>query len=214
MKKSFLKWLAVSSIFVITACSTNHTANKSKPVTKYKITDQDAKAWIIERNKAQQCLFPKGSAQIAEAQPFLYQMATHDRPLVQVLGEKNYLALSQTPAAQQYLAAKLRQFNHTRKAQFTAAWCNNLRREYATLVKLANVQSTKAGKPTASNKKATANSKTKVVRNTKKPTVQPEQNIEESILDEEIRSQDTYDTDYDEQIRLNTELFKSETIHF
>lgn len=218
MKKIFLKWLAVSTIFVITACSTNHnhTANKSKPVTKYKISDKDVKAWIVERNRAQQCLFPKGSAHIAETQPFLYQMATYNRPLVQVLGEENYLALSKDASSQQYLAAKLRKFNHTKKADFITVWCNDLRQEYSTLVKLANVQATKANKPAINTKKPSAKSKIKVTRNTKKPPVQPEQNMEESILNEEIRSQDTYDTDYnsDEHIRLNTEPFKSETIHF
>ena len=80
--------LTCGMICLLSACSSetytraNHTANQPKPATKYKISDELAKKWVIEKNKAQQCLFPKESNRIAAAQPFLYQMAIYNHPLL------------------------------------------------------------------------------------------------------------------------------------
>ena len=223
MNKIFSKWLSLCVLFAITACSTNHTANSDKRGAKYKISDNEVKTWIVERNKAQQCLFPKGTATVSVSQPFLYQMATYNRPLQQVIGDDNYLTVSSDAASQQYLAAKLRKFNHNKKATFAKAWCNDLRKEYGMLVKLAQIQPTQAKATNKAEKKsvkkAEAGKKQKASTKSRKKTTTLKsakpQVTEESIWNDEIQSQEPSGTyDGDEQIRINSEPFKNETIHF
>ena len=144
----------------------------------------------IEKNKAQQCLFPKESNRIAATQPFLYQMAIYNHPLLQVIGEQNYQILSQSPSSQQYAAAKLRKFNHTKKAKFGKSWCNELRKEYGTLVKLAQAQP--QATKTLENK-VTKKKNVQLNRQAIKIKLPPIPNVysESDILDEEITTQDT-----------------------
>ena len=155
-----------------------------------KISDELAKKWVIEKNKAQQCLFPKESNRIAATQPFLYQMAIYNHPLLQVIGEQNYQILSQSPSSQQYAAAKLRKFNHTKKAKFGKSWCNELRKEYGTLVKLAQAQP--QATKTLENK-VTKKKNVQLNRQAIKIKLPPIPNVysESDILDEEITTQDT-----------------------
>ena len=188
--------LTCGMICLLSACSSetytraNHTANQPKPATKYKISDELAKKWVIEKNKAQQCLFPKESNRIAATQPFLYQMAIYNHPLLQVIGEQNYQILSQSPSSQQYAAAKLRKFNHTKKAKFGKSWCNELRKEYGTLVKLAQAQP--QATKTLENK-VTKKKNVQLNRQAIKIKLPPIPNVysESDILDEEITTQDT-----------------------
>lgn len=217
---------------LLSACGSkqggNDTANSAQSGIKYKISDEQTKQWVLEKNKAQQCLFPKGGTQIASHQPFLYQMAVYSRPLVQVIGEKDYQLLSINPASQQYAAAKLRKFNHNKKVKFDKAWCTELRKEYRTLVKLAQMpaQPTKVVTKKATGKK---NAKKNNMQAIKINLPNVESNLEVNILDEEIHSQDAPQSgkasapavgpspssyDGDDQIRINTEPFKSEVIHF
>lgn len=221
-------------VALLSACSSpkqsgNDTANQAKSRIKYKISDEQARKWVNEKNRTQQCLFPKGSTHIAGKQPFLYQMAVFNRPLLDVIGEQNYQILSANPASQQYAAAKLRKFNHTKKVKIDKAWCQALRKEYSTLVKLAQAQPAAQPAKATPAKKATSKKKTaKLNRQALQinlPTV--EINTDAHILDEEIQSQDVQETkptpsvgpspssyEGDDQIRINTEPFKSEVIHF
>lgn len=190
--------LTCGMICLLSACSSetytraNHTANQPKSAIKYKISDELAKKWVIEKNKAQQCLFPKESNRIAAAQPFLYQMAIYNHPLLQVIGEQNYQILSLSPSSQQYAAAKLRKFNHTKKAKFGKTWCNELRKEYGTLVKLAQAQPQAQATKTLENK-ITKKKNVKLNHQAIKIKLPPIPNIysESDILDEEIATQDT-----------------------
>lgn len=221
---------------LLTACSSqnqsdNDTANSAKSGIKYKISDDQAKKWVSEKNKVQQCLFPKGNSHIATKQPFLYQMAIYNRPLLQVIGEKDYQTLSVSPASQQYAAAKLRKFNHNKKVKLDKAWCASLRKEYSTLVKLAQMPTQSENKTTLKKTSSKKKSKKSVTQTVKINLPNVESNLEANILDEEIQIQDSQPSgktspsvpmtgpspssyDGDDQIRVNTEPFKSEVIHF
>ncbi|AFU19718.1 hypothetical protein ASU2_07910 [Actinobacillus suis H91-0380] len=92
----------------------------------------------------------------------LYQMAVYQTTLSQVIGEDNYLILTQDPASQRFLAKKLQQHGHSQKAQFSQAWCNTLKATY--------LQPTKAKKAVTkpTNVKKTTNKKTRKAKVTKK----------------------------------------------
>ncbi|VEI47634.1 Uncharacterised protein [Actinobacillus equuli] len=79
----------------------------------------------------------------------LYQMAVYQTTLSQVIGEDNYLILTQDPASQRYLAKKLQQHGHSQKAQFSQVWCNTLKATYLqpTKAKKAVAKQTNVKKP-------------------------------------------------------------------
>ncbi|WP_373777256.1 DUF5358 family protein [Glaesserella sp.] len=136
MKKQFFKLITFTLTTFLTACSSFsglgfHTHTDGP---RYKIADEDVKKWIVERNKTEQCLYPKdirsNRGTLSDGQLFLYQMAVYQHTLNNVIGTRDYDIIMLDPASQQYLAKKLQQFNHTKSVQFEKAWCDNLKAEY------------------------------------------------------------------------------------
>lgn len=98
--------------FMLLACSSQSNQSEiSSYEPKYKVSNEDVKKWVIERNKMEQCLYPKSvvnnSVTLPDSQQFLYHMAVYSQTLNQIIGADNYQALMQDPASQQYLSSKL-----------------------------------------------------------------------------------------------------------
>ena len=170
MKKLSIRFITLALAFVLSACgSLNSSFSFNKSVgPRYKISDEDVKKWVLERNKVEQCLYPKqirtkGIHTLSKGDQLLYQMAVSNKTLHQVVGSKNYLTLTTDPASQQYLAARFKKLNHSRAARVEKAWCDALKKDYDQLVKSANAtakrqsaEATKQAKKTDKKQTATA----------------------------------------------------------
>ncbi|WP_373766794.1 DUF5358 family protein [Glaesserella sp.] len=138
MKKQIFKAILLGSSFVITACgSLFGTNNSSTP--QYKMSDDEIKKWVIERNKIEQCLYPRDiratRSSLSEEQDFLYHMTVYSRTLYQVIGPIRYNTLMNDLASQQYLATRLGQFDHTKQMYFDKKWCDDLKKVYSQAIK-------------------------------------------------------------------------------
>ncbi|WP_018650721.1 DUF5358 family protein [Actinobacillus capsulatus] len=159
MKKLTFRTLTLFIVLLLTACGSYTNSNLSNPrKAKYQISNEDVKKWIIEKNKYEQCLYPKKqnskSDKLSEGNQMLYQMAVYQTTLSQVIGEDNYLTLIQDPASQRYLAKKLQQYEHSQKAQFSQAWCNTLKATYLQPTKAKKDVTKPANVKKATNKKS------------------------------------------------------------
>lgn len=170
MKKLSIRFITLALAFILSACGSLNSSfsfNKSAG-PRYKISDEDVKKWVLERNKVEQCLYPKqirtkGIHTLSKGDQLLYQMAVSNKTLHQVVGSKNYLTLTTDPASQQYLAARFKKLNHSRATRVEKAWCDALKKDYDQLVKSANAtakrqnaEATKQAKRTAKKQAAAA----------------------------------------------------------
>ena len=134
MKKLTFKSTTLALTLMLAACgSYKDTKMSGSSEPEYKISDTDVKKWVIEKNKVEQCLFPKkGSAKnrLSESNRFVYQMAAYNRTLSQIIGEDHYQTLMQDPASQQYLADRLAKLGHSKSVKIEKKWCSELRADY------------------------------------------------------------------------------------
>lgn len=159
MKKLTFRALTLFIVLLLTACGSYIDSNSSNPrKAKYQISNEDVKKWVIEKNKFEQCLYPKErkskGAKLSEGNRMLYQMAVYQMTLSQVIGEDNYLTLTQDPVSQRYLAKKLQQYGHSQKAQFSQVWCNTLKAAYLQPTKAKKAIAKPANVKKATNKKS------------------------------------------------------------
>ncbi|AIZ79784.1 DUF5358 domain-containing protein [Actinobacillus equuli subsp. equuli] len=166
MKKLTFRTLTLFIVLLLTACGSYTDSNSSNSrKAKYQISNEDVKKWVIEKNKFEQCLYPKErkskGAKLSEGNRMLYQMAVYQTTLSQVIGEDNYLILTQDPASQRYLAKKLQQHGHSQKAQFSQVWCNTLKATYLQPTKAKKAVAKQTNVKKATNKKSR---KTKAMR--------------------------------------------------
>ena len=130
MKKLTFKSITLALTLMLAACgSYKDTKMSGSSEPEYKISDTDVKKWVIEKNKVEQCLFPKkGSAKnrLSESNRFVYQMAAYNRTLSQIIGEDHYQTLMQDPASQQYLADRLAKLGHSKSVKIEKKWCSEL----------------------------------------------------------------------------------------
>lgn len=84
----------------------------------YKLSDEDAKKWIIEGNKREQCVFPKEYASknfnnLSLEERQLYFNGVILNSLILVIGEANARLAVNDPASYQYLQSQYQKFNHS-----------------------------------------------------------------------------------------------------
>ncbi|ABY70469.1 hypothetical protein APJL_1919 [Actinobacillus pleuropneumoniae serovar 3 str. JL03] len=170
MKKLTFKSVTLALTLMLAACGSHKDTNVSGlSEPEYKISDADMNKWIIEKNKVEQCLFPrKGSAKnskLSESNRFVYQMAAYNRTLSQIIGEDDYQTLMQDPASQQYLAERLAKLGHSKSVKIEKKWCNELRADYQKFNKATKTAKSAAKKATGKSKQAkkTVNKKSQKV---------------------------------------------------
>ncbi|MDK4575277.1 DUF5358 family protein [Kingella kingae] len=106
---------------------------------KYKISDADVRKWIIEGNKAEQCLFPNiNSVSPTPTTYILHKRYVYELPLIKVIGLQNTNTIFSDIESGQYLERKFRRFNHAKPATFSSEWCENLKQQYARDIPAAN----------------------------------------------------------------------------
>ncbi|MEH8031639.1 DUF5358 family protein [Gallibacterium anatis] len=134
----FKKLLLSSLVLVLTACSAS---------PKYKISDEDAKKWIIEGNKVEQCLFPKeykakNFNSLSQEERYLQAMGALNT-LAQVIGMHNYQLIGSDFLSKQYLQKQYEKFNHSNPISFDPKWCNALKKDYQIALKQIREQQKK-----------------------------------------------------------------------
>lgn len=106
---------------------------------KYKISDANVRKWIIEGNKAEQCLFPNmNSVSPTPTTYILHKRYVYELPLIKVIGLQNTNTIFSDIESGQYLERKFRRFNHAKPATFSSEWCENLKQQYARDIPAAN----------------------------------------------------------------------------
>ncbi|WGE50224.1 DUF5358 domain-containing protein [Actinobacillus equuli subsp. haemolyticus] len=231
MKKLTFRTLTLFIVLLLTACGSYTDSNSSNSrKAKYQISNEDVKKWVIEKNKFEQCLYPKErkskGAKLSEGNRMLYQMAVYQTTLSQVIGEDNYLILTQDPASQRYLAKKLQQYGHSQKAQFSQAWCNTLKATYLqpTKTKKAVTKPTNVKKVTnKKSRKAKLSRKSAPVVKTELDNIDNQEQLDiaqEEVLEPVAIQQEEKESSFQEpqapsdRIKVNWEPVKNEVYSY
>lgn len=217
MKKLTFRTLTLCIVLLLTACGSYMKSNSVNPKkAKYQISNTDVQKWVVEKNKFEQCLYPKEQkakgTKLSEGNRMLYQMAVYQTTLSQVIGTDNYLTIIQDPASQRYLAKKLQQYGHSQKAQFSPAWCNTLKATYLQPNKATNKQTnlkkttTKKARKTKVSKKQTPVIKTEIDTSDNQEQLDISQEEKESSFQEPQAPSD--------RIKVNWEPVKNEVYSY
>lgn len=129
MQLTFPKILLANIVLTaLTACSSTNIAT-------FKISDVEAKKWIEEGNKVEQCLFYKqwkqgGLNGLSDEERHLYTKYVHQIPLINIIGLNNFQTIANNLESQQYTSQQYLKFNHSNKTNFDKNWCANLKSQY------------------------------------------------------------------------------------
>lgn len=129
------KLTTLSLLMLLAGCQ-----NLSGPKIAYKLSDEDAKKWIIEGNKVEQCVFAKeyqakNFNNLSNEEKFLYQNGVLNSTLANIIGIQNFQMIQNDPASQQYTMVQYQKFNHSEKATFDPQWCEAQKRDYNQALK-------------------------------------------------------------------------------
>lgn len=129
------KLTAISAVLLLAGCQ-----NFNSPKIAYKLSDEDAKKWIIEVNKMEQCVFAKeyqakNFNNLSNEERFLYDNGVIKSTLARIIGGQNMQIIASDPASQQYTIAQYQKFNHSEKATFDPQWCEAQKRDYNQALK-------------------------------------------------------------------------------
>lgn len=124
----------IATALTLTACASN-VSNEPQ----YKISDVDAKKYLLESRKAEQCLFPQQQWQTGNLPSIDKDIAHHfivNRPMIQTIGTQATATISQDEPSQDYLVEQLLPFwqDKNNKVDFDQNWCKNLTAEYQAMV--------------------------------------------------------------------------------
>lgn len=130
------KLSVLSAILLLAGCHT--LGNTGTPKVFYKLSDEDAKKWIVEVNKKEQCLFPKEYKSNSfhnlsnEERQFYFDRVTIGT-LTPIIGEQNIREILGSPNAQQNLKEQFQKFNHSQTIAFDPKECEIERQELKQL---------------------------------------------------------------------------------
>lgn len=132
------KLTALSAILLLAGCQ--NLGSFGAPKMAYKLSDEDAKKWIIEENKREQCVFPKEYAaknlnNLSPEERQLHFNGVILGSLTHVIGAANARLAVNDPASYQYLQSQRQKFNHSEKASFDPQWCEAQKRDYSQALK-------------------------------------------------------------------------------
>lgn len=152
MQHSFPKILLASIVLTaLTACSSNYN---SYIQPKFKISDEQAQQFVRAGNNIEQCIYPKlKGMSYEEAQRKVYSKLSEPehyvlRKLMQeelrlIIGEQNFITLSNDQVSQAYLSQKHSQFNN-QIANVDPQKCKVWKQEFNTELKIAKAEYKKA----------------------------------------------------------------------
>ncbi|MFK5238158.1 DUF5358 family protein [Glaesserella parasuis] len=152
MQHSFPKILLASIVLTaLTACSSNYN---SYIQPKFKISDEQAQQFVRAGNNIEQCIYPKlKGMSFGEEQRKVYSKLSEPehyvlRKLMQeelrlIIGEQNFITLSNDQVSQAYLSQKHSQFNN-QIANVDPQKCNVWKQEFNTELKIAKAEYKKA----------------------------------------------------------------------
>lgn len=132
------KLTALSTILFLAGCQ--NLGSFGAPKMAYKLSDEDAKKWIIEGNKIEQCVFPKEYASknfnnLSLEERQLYFNGVMLMSLASVIGGQNVNLIRSDVASSQYAESQYNKFNHSEKAIFDPQWCEVQKQSYRQALK-------------------------------------------------------------------------------
>ena len=128
------KLTAISALLLLTGCQ-----NLTSHQIAYKLSDEDAKKWVVEGNKIEQCLFAKEyqtrnfNNLSDEERQLLWKGVVNELSLI--IGGQNAQLIDNDLASARYARSQFQKFNHSEQAMFESQWCDALKRDYSQALK-------------------------------------------------------------------------------
>lgn len=128
------KLTAISALLLLTGCQ-----NLTSYQIAYKLSDEDAKKWVVEGNKIEQCLFAKEyqtrnfNNLSDEERQLLWKGVVNELSLI--IGGQNAQLIDNDLASARYARSQFQKFNHSEQAMFESQWCDALKRDYSQALK-------------------------------------------------------------------------------
>ncbi|OOF86221.1 DUF5358 family protein [Rodentibacter ratti] len=132
--------IAIGVVTFLTACSLGNVGNSVSSEPKFKISEEQMKAFILEGNNIEQCIYPKlKGLSFTEATHKVYNKMTpielyvigklRAKKLKEIIGEKNYSLGSNDQLSENYFLQMFNRLNN-QIANINSKECNQLKKEY------------------------------------------------------------------------------------